>query len=273
MTDAALWSTFVALLCGALYFAWPRPPAWDPVLFHHLALATLLRGEVEAADGKLEDWKLRLDALLPRGPRPPSGGWTEDPALLGEDYDLAHRLGANCSWDALAANAPAIAAAEQRRFGDVTLVWIGEPALHVPGIATRTQPTAELASLLVAFPELHQRFVLATRHHGAALLAALREAPSVRDRVLACLFVGATFDAAWLAAHFSHVAFDTELDRTVPWFVWRCGEGEDAVLAEPVIPATGRRSIAVHDLGKGDASTLGEPAVGRAMALLLAAVG
>lgn len=273
MNDAALWSIFVALLCGALFFAWPRPPAWDPVLFHHMALATFLRGEVEAANGKLEDWKARLDAVLPRGPRPPSGGWTEEPALLGADYDPVQRLGAEATWDALAEGAPAVDAARARRLTDVTLVWVGEPAVVVPGIHTRTLAEADLASLLSPLPEPHQRFVLATREHGAAVLAALREAPSVRDRLRACLFVGASFDPAWLAEKFTQVAFDTELDRTVPWFVLRTADTAEAKLVEPPIPPTGRRSLAVHDLGLAAPETLTHPAGARALAVLLAALG
>ena len=115
MSDAVLWSIFVALFSGALFFAWPRSPRWDPVLFHHMVLATLLRGEVEGKDGKLEDWKGLLDAVLPRGPRPPSGGWTEEPTLLGSDYDLAQRLGADATWDGLAEAAPPVDAARTRR--------------------------------------------------------------------------------------------------------------------------------------------------------------
>jgi hypothetical protein len=272
MTDAVLWSAFVALLSGALFFAWPRPPAWDPVLFHHMVLATLLRAEVEGVDGKLADWQARLDAVLPRGPRPPPGGWTVDPALLGPDYDLVQRLGAEATWDALAEGAPAVEAARDRRLGDVVLAWVGEPALAVPGVRSRTLASADLGTLLTQFPEPHQRFVLATRAEGPALLAALRDAPAVRDRVRACLFVGAEFDPAWLAANLTHLAFDTELDRTVPWFVLRTAEAPEALLAEPEIPPTGRRSIAVHDLGVVAVETLSEPAAGRAMALLVAAL-
>ena len=44
MTDAVLWSAFLALFAGACYFAWPRPPRWDPAVFHHLVLANLHGG-------------------------------------------------------------------------------------------------------------------------------------------------------------------------------------------------------------------------------------
>lgn len=273
MSDAVLWSMFVALFSGALFFAWPRSPRWDPVLFHHMVLATLLRGEVEGKDGKLEDWKGLLDAVLPRGPRPPSGGWTEEPTLLGSDYDLAQRLGADASWDGLAEAAPPVDAARTRRLADLTLVWVGPPALEVPGVATRTLDDLDLVSLLGAYPEPHQRFVLATRDHGAALLAALREAPALRDRLRACLFVGATFDPAWLAEHFTQVGFDTEMDRTVPWFQLRTDDRPESRLVEPPIPATGRHSVAVLDLGLMAKDTLAHPAEGRALATLFAALG
>jgi len=104
-------------------------------------------------------------------------------------------------------------------------------------------------------------------------LRALKEAPGVRDRVRAVLFVGATFDPGWNAEHLSQDAFDTELDRVTPWLLLRTADGPEAELPDPPVPSTGRRSIAVHDLGRAPAELLADPALGSSLAVLLAALG
>ena len=273
MTDSVLWSAFVALMVGAFYFAWPRSPAWHPPLFHHMVLTTLLRGELERANGTLDALKERLARLLPTGPKPPSGGWTEDPTLLGEDYDPVALLGVGATWDAIADRDAAVSAAVHRRLADVRLIWVGEPTFIVPGILSHTVATASAEAILQHAEAPATRLVVATREHGAALLAALSEAPALRDRLRAVWFVGATFDPAWNAEKLTQDAFDTEVDRVTPWFVLRLEEGEGTRLTEPPTPASGRRSFAVHDLGKTDGALLVEPALGEAVAIVLAAVG
>lgn len=273
MTDSMLWSAFVALMVGAFYFAWPRSPAWHPPLFHHMVLTTRLRGEVEAANGTLEELKIRLARLLPVGPKPPSGGWTEDPALLGNDYDPVAMLGVGATWDAIADRDPAVSAAVHRRLADVRLVWVGEPVFSVPGITCHSVATASAEAILEYAEAPATRLVVATRDHGAALLGALREAPALRDRLRAVWFIGARFETGWNAEKLTQDGFDTEVDRVTPWFVLRLEEGEGTTLDEPPTPASGRRSFAVHDLGKADGALLAEPALGEAVAIVLAAVG
>lgn len=273
MMDTALWSAFVALMAGALYFAWPRSPAWHPPLFHHMVLTTLIRGEVEAANGTLDELKVRLARLLLAGPKPPSGGWTEDPTLLGKDYDPVVLLGVGATWDAIADRDPAVGAAVHRRLSDVRLVWVGEPAFVVPGITAHTVATASAETILRHAEAPSTRLVVATRDHGAALLVALREAPALRDRLRAVWFVGARFDPLWNAAKLTQDAFDTEVDRVTPWFVLRLEDGEGTALTEPPTPASGRRSFAVHDLGKADPALLAEPSLGEAVAIVLAGSG
>lgn len=268
--DAALWALFVGLLGAGLWIARPRPPRWSPVLFHHAVLATLLRGRVEAAGGTIEDWEALLRSRLPAGPTPPPGGWTEDPDALGPDYDPVARLGADATWEALAAGHPAVAEAVHRRFDDVRLVWFGEPALVIPGVPRHVLAEPQLADLALPDQKPSTRLVLATRDHGARLVAALRDAPGLRDRVRALLFVDATFDPA---VPVSQDAFDTEVDRTTPWFVLRTRAGADAELADPPLPDSQRRSLQVHDLGTVSAEALADPALGQSVAILLAAGG
>lgn len=272
MTDTLLWSVFVALLTGALYVAWPRPPAWDPTLFHHLVLASFYRGELEAVGGTLEAWRAKLAAALPVGPKPPSGGWTEDPDLLGEDYSPAVRLGAGVTWDTLAAREAPLAAAVARRLEDVRVVWFGDARLTLPGVRVHQRPGVDLAVLEEIEAGPATRFVLATATEGAALLRALSAAPGVRDRVRALLFVDATFDPDWNTTSLTQDTFDTEIDRVTPWFVLRARDTVEATLPEPPVPPTGRRSFAVHDLGLAPAATLADPALAESVVVVLAAL-
>lgn len=272
MTDAALWSAFIALFCGALYFAWPRPPSWDPVLFHQLVLASFFRGELEAKNGTIEDWKAKMAALLPVGPKPPSGGWTEDPELLGADYATTTLLGAGVSWDVLAERGAPLAEAVTRRLAEVRVVWFGAPTVVLQGVRVHELPTVDLAVLDALEAGPATRFVLATAH-GAALLRALKEAPGVRDRLRAVLFVGAAFDPGWNAENLTQDGFDTEVDRVTPWLLLRTADGPEAELPDPPVPATGRRSIAVHDLGRARPGLEADPALGSSLAVLLAALG
>ncbi|MSQ02239.1 MAG: hypothetical protein EXR71_10185 [Myxococcales bacterium] len=270
MTDVLLWAFFVALLTAALTFAWPRQPGWDPVTFHHLVLATLVRGEVEASGADRGAWRARLDLLLPTGPTAPGGGWTLDPDELGADYATEERLGAGVTWDAVAAGAPCVAEVVTRRLEDVRLIWFGAAPLDIPGVVTLAAEGVTLQTMTGPGIRASTRFVLATREHGAALLTALRNAPDRRDRIRALLFVDAQFDPA---AEVRQDDFDTELDRTTPWFVLRSREGDDTRLAEPPVPETQRRSIRVHDLGRVPGASLSEPLLARSLAILLAAAG
>lgn len=267
MIDPVLWSLFVALLAGAVYFAWPRPPAWDPVLFHSMVLATLHRGELEGEQKALADWQARLALALPQGPRPPSGGWTEDPAILGPDYDPAIRIGAACTWDALAAVEPGAIAALERRLSDVVWVWVGEPALSLPHVLAHPLATAEAESIERLLVQPSQRIVLATQRYGTELIALLSGHPRLRDRVRALVFLGARFDGL---PTLSQVDFDTEVDRVVPWFVLRT-DTVDQALIEPPIPPSGRQSFRILDLGRIPEAELSGKHLGRSLITLVAA--
>lgn len=269
MTDAALWSAFLALCGGALYFAWPRPPAWDPATFHHLVLANLHGGELEKVGGTLEAWKARCSAALPRGPRPPAAGWTGDPALLGPDYDPAVRVGAACTWLALGEATPAALEAVERRLADVRVAWVGPVVVELPHVVNRE--VADLAGALALVDARHQRLVLATGGDATPVLRALAAAPGLRDRLRAVLLVGARLDEAFVRDELRHEAFDTEMAQRIPWITLR-DEGVPP-LVEPPPPASQRAPIEVVDLGVRVAGVPADPHAARALAVLLAALG
>lgn len=99
----------LALAIG--WLQWPRPPALDGERWFKVALATLLRGRVEAAGGPIEDWErdvVRLVPYHPAGRIPerkisnPVAAALPGPALPGEQALIealakidspAHRLG------------------------------------------------------------------------------------------------------------------------------------------------------------------------------------
>ncbi len=62
--DALLWVVAAALAGAAVWLTLPRPVALDWELYFKLAVASVLRGEVEAAGGSVEDWVRRCRARL-----------------------------------------------------------------------------------------------------------------------------------------------------------------------------------------------------------------
>ncbi len=91
--DALLWVAAAALAGAAVWLTLPRPVALDWELYFKLAMASALRGEVEAAGGSVEDWVSRCRARLWYHPggrelglklRDPAGYSPPVPALPGE---------------------------------------------------------------------------------------------------------------------------------------------------------------------------------------------
>lgn len=158
-----------------------------------------------------------------------------------------------------------------------------------------------LAEVLAAeVTDLSQRLALvAFGPAGPGLLAALEASPALRDQVASALFVGSPLAGvggeapeglgvaareAWLAEHFSQDSLDTELKRATPYAmlarldrqVWPAGiEGAPWArqrLDEPTVPPSGRRPVAVLDLGAAPAAPDAMPAevLGRSLLLLQA---
>jgi hypothetical protein len=134
---------------------------------------------------------------------------------------------------------------------------------------------------------------------GPSVLAALEANPALRDMVALVLFVGCPLagvegDApaglavaereAWLAEHFRQEALDTELKRATPYAmlarldreIWPAGVARvpwaRQRLDEPPVPPSGRRPVAVVDLGAAPAGadTLPAEVFGRSLLLLAA---
>ena len=249
MIDAVLWSLAIALLALALWLGTRGEPRWDPALYFTAVLRAI--------------W----------GVPPPVSGVADLPGEVPPELAPARRLGPGLDWSDVAAWTPAVEAAIRRRLANVTLVWFETPAFDVPGVETRVLPGTEgvdeaLESLLA---RADARVIVVAKEAASSVLALLADAPMLRDRLRAALFVGATPDAAWLAAHFDHAHFDVEVDRAVPYLSLRL-PGTEA-LPDPPEPPTARRSIASIDLGEVDPAALPDPRLARAIAALLASMG
>lgn len=269
--DAALWVAFAVLVLPALVMSLPRPPPFDPARLLGLLVATIHRGEVERTTKEARDWEGRIARAVPRDIPLPPGGWRVDPADLGEAHDLEARLGAGASWDALANGDEAVGRALARATAELTACWFEPPALDLPGLRAAPVRESDPVELLPLLADPASRLLVCARHRAAEVLGLLHDNPGLRDRVRAVLLVGARVDEAWLREHWSQKAFDTELARSTPYLVLRIGDSPR--LAEPPVPASGRRPVAVSDLGVVDEAALQDPALGRALALLVAALG
>jgi len=258
--DAALWSSFIALFAGALWFAWPRPPRWDPVLFHHAVLANLHGGELETKGADLAAWKARCEMVIPRGPRPPAAGWTGDPALLGADHDPAVRVGAACTWLALGERKPEALAVVARRLADLRLAALGPVHLAIPGLAGG--PVNDLAAADALAPLLSG--------DATPALTMLAAAPGFRDRVRAVILLEASIETDFVAKQLTHEAFDTEIAQSIPWFVFRAGG--TPMLGAPPLPPSGRQAFALHDMGELPPGWRDDAHLPQAIAVLLAAI-
>jgi hypothetical protein len=235
--DAALWSIAVALLAMALWLN-SREETWDPAVFW-AALRAAARGEPVPA--------------------------------MGEPYDPFARLGPGCDWTAVGEGTPALAEVLARRLRDVRVVWFEPPPVELPGVRTTVLDKVDGDAVADLLEDRSTRLVVAARDAAPATLQLLHDAPLLRDRLRAVLFVGAKPDPAWLAEHFGHAAFDTELAREVPYLTLRTPGTEP--LPDPPEPPSARRAIRSVDLGVVPAEELGDPRLGRALSALLAALG
>lgn len=203
----------------------------------------------------------------------------EDPAELGPAWDLAVMLGQGADWDALAALSDPWREAIRRRNDRRRWVIVADPeredaleglraglaaALGDEQVALVREADAEaLARRIDALiPEIADRLVLVAVGRGAELaLRVLRKEQGQRDRVLAVVTLSAALDQPWLEAEFTHLGFDTELNRQTPYFYLAfvdpsCEElgeaGRPARFARvpsPPVPASGRVAIEAIDLG------------------------
>ncbi|MDP2313379.1 MAG: hypothetical protein Q8P41_10770 [Pseudomonadota bacterium] len=256
--DAVAWSVAAGLLGLALWWSRGGASGWDPAAFFGATLAAMF------GPGHLP---------LTGGPVPPEG-FEGTPAELEAVDDPRVRLGPLVTWEALAGWTEPAQTAIARRLDGVRLIWFEPPPVHVEGVEAVVLDTvdAALVDRLLTRPDL--RIVVAAHAQADAVLRLLHDAPGLRDRLRAVLLVAPTLDAAWLAEHFTHPAFDLELAREVPYLTLRAGPDAAAQqLPPPATPATGRRSIGVVDLGVLPSELLPDPRVGRALAALCAVLG
>jgi hypothetical protein len=268
--DAALWSVAAMLGSAALWMSRPRPPSYDPARIWGMTLSTLVRGRFEREGKEVADWEQAVARLVPSGI---PGDWFADPATLGPDHDPGVRIGPAAGWEAIAEDAPDAWAAVQRSLESVRFVRIGDaPALEWPTVDLATPDEGALRAIC-ATPEL--RLVLVLGAEPQPTLDRLAADPALRDRVRALFCFGGQLDDAWVATRLRHETFDTELARQTPW-LWlqrRDGGQESTALTTPPEPPTARRSIDVVGLGVLDADAWSAALHGRALVLLVAALG
>lgn len=256
LVDAVLWGLAAALFGAAAWLTVREGERWDPAVFFVAVLGALWRGVPPVREGPVEadGWDGDLDAL--------------DPAV-----QPGARLAPRITWSDVAEGSAPLQAEVARRLDGVRLVWFGPPTVDVPvpeavSVADATA-LGEAVDRVLARPET--RLVLAAGRDARPMLELLKDAPALRDRLRAVLLAGAELDPAWVAETITHDAYDTELAREVPWLQLRL-PGQPA-LPVPPEPPTARRSVLPVDLGVVAPETLDDPRVGRALALVVAALG
>ena len=247
MLDAGLWSAFVTLTGVAVALTVRGEPPWDRALFAAACLRALGGPDVTPSAASARAW----------------GG---DFATLPPGCSPAVRLRPGVTWEGLGATDAELA----RRLADVRLAWTEPPRLVLPGLDAAVVDDDDPDAFAPLLPRPSTRLVVAASGSADRLVRVLARGPGLRDRLRAVLLVAPTMDPSAFAAAVTHDAFDVELAHAVPWFVLRA-RGAPA-LPEPPEPPTGQRMVEVIDLGEVDTDDLGHPALGRALAVLLAAL-
>lgn len=242
----------------------------------------------------LPDARARLRALLDdeAGQRELFG----DPAELGAEHDPATWLGANASWEHVAAWDEGLRAALRRRFQGVRIVLDGlSPALSA-ALEEALEPSAflrlpepveadeeaaaealfEPVEAVLAQPS--DRLVLVAQGTAAnRTLAAMIRGAGLRDRCLVVLLLAPTLRPEILA-RFDNEHLDTELKRSVPYLVLAdldfLAPSVDALEAQrlpaPAPLPSGRAAVERIDLGVVHLAGLPPRVLARGLLLLLA---
>lgn len=280
MVELVLWSLVVALFTFALWLARRRPRGWEPgERFGRLRAAA--RGEAVAGPlglgarvgpADLATDSPRFRELLTRRLGRDRVVWFEPPAIIvpgiGVEVLPAPRVA-----DPAPGSTPGSLAARLRELARRVFrvpAWLGgEP--EGPREAAHGAGETALEALVDG---RDRRFVLAAKAEALPVLRLLHDLPWLRDHCRAVLLVEPALadDRPWIDAEFTHRAFDMDLARTLPFFVLR-GEGAVGQVlrtpdADPSVPAV----IEVIDLGAHSPDWLADPATGRALAGVLAAL-
>ena len=259
--DAVLWSLAVGLLVIALWVARPRPATWRLDVLFRTALAAL-RAPWSPQDA------------------PPPAPLDHPP----EVYDARERVGAGADWAAVGRWEPKVAEAVRRRGDTLRVVWLEEPTVTLPpeiAVTHLSMPPGDPLRALedpafaAALRELAARkdlrvAWLATKE-AAGVFKLLASDEGVRDLTRLVLLVGADLadHEHWLAEHFTHRNFDLEQARRLPFLTLRV-EGAGAQRLRPP-PEGDLEVVEIVDLGLLPREALEDPAVGRALAVVLAA--
>ena len=335
--DAALWGGVLLLGGAAAWWTIPRPVALDWELHWKVTLSTLLRGRVEAADGKLEDWlalgapllwfhaggreleqklaapdayeipvparpgeRALVEALV-KADDPIAALWEasdpclyDDPAALGPEFAPSRALGPQVDWEHIAAWKPEVGEALRRRHEHTRVAVLGRPGLaaavcEVLGDEKAVAVEGDLEEGLGALaPGLADRLIVFVAGEAIGpLLDLLADAPALRDRLRAVVGLGVSLGdrQAWLAVHWTHERFDTEISRATPWFhlAWVVDGVEpigepgtplaETRFPEVPVPPTGRVALEPIDLGvlRGASSATDDELLARALLLTLTA--
>ena len=257
MIDSVLWVSVVILALFAAKLTIPKPPTLDWGRFFSVALATLVRGSLEKNKGEFSDWVTRMSALLGVDE---TSELFDDPAQLGDEYDVEHALGRPCSWEKVAAWSDEVSASMTVKADEMSWIYVGDPNIlldvefTVPSLQIIHKDGDVASELQACIRSVSDRLVVFTGGNTAEVVAkALHSSPILRDRVKAVVSVNGVF-GEWFDENFTHEAMDTELSRSTPWFsiginraggeVWKTADWP-----EPVVPESGRRAIESISLG------------------------
>ncbi len=230
------------------------------------------------------------------------GALLDDPRLLGEAYDPAEWLGHGSDWEGLATWAEPVRAALERRLAHHRFVVLAADDATEAARALVAELDVECAASLLAMeaewegaegasslalslqalaPQAADRLLLvAVGSAGSLLMAALSMAPALRDRVMGVLLDGCPLEGLEI----DQDGWDTELRRSTPYCLlarvdmqaWPPGDGvtpwSSQRYDEPPVPPSGRRPVAVVDLGAApaDRAAVDAQAYGRSLLLLFA---
>jgi hypothetical protein len=255
--DSVLWLSVVVLALFAAKLTIPKPPNLDWERFFSVALATLVRGSLEKNKGEFSDWVTRMSALLGVDE---TSELFDDPAQLGDEYDVEHALGRPCGWEKVAAWSDEVSASMVVNADEMSWIYVGDPNIlldvdfTVPSLQI-IQKGGEVASDLQAcIRSASDRLVVFAGGNTVEVVArALHSSPALRDRVKAVVSLNGDF-GEWFTENFTHEAMDTELSRSTPWFSIGINKAGDEVWKaanwpEQVVPESGRRAIESISLG------------------------
>jgi hypothetical protein len=191
-----------------------------------------------------------------------------NPAELGPSYDPEVSIGPTIDWEHVARWTAEAQSAIARRLKDVVVVVVGHdaeglmaavPHARVVQVPVGLQASGMEDALMSVCPQSHERLiVIAAGDSVFSLVQALHTSPSLRDRVLTVIGLAGALHSTerqqWMAEHFQHLAFDTEVNRrTLYMSVSSVSMDPMAVLdqafPDPPEPPSGWAPIESVDLG------------------------